>query len=60
MQGLRSNALSPKDGNEKQNSGGYEFEFEDVNEDYEGLRKMNKLTELRYIASSLQDDASSV
>ena len=38
----------------------YNFEFQDVNEDYEGLSKINKLTELRYIASSLQDDQSSV
>ena len=33
----------------------FEFEFQDVNEDYEGLRKINKQTEMRLLASSLGD-----
>ena len=61
LQGLRSNAITPKGSKGKQKSvSDYNFEFQDVNEDYEGLSKINKLTELRYIASSLQDDQSSV
>lgn len=33
-----------------------DFEFHDVNEDYEGLQRMNRLTEMRMMALSLQED----
>ena len=53
----RSNKLSTF---EKEFQDAMEFEFHDVNEEYEEATRMNKITEMAYIAStkhlSLADD----